>query len=433
MDDSLRHMHNSHDIIYVVDAKRVLPDAARLHESSYRFNTPTNVTGTSISSADIDIGIMDSEHSALIWGLMNPFTSYAAYTWVMQMTQLVINAVNEHAPVGIVLHYAATMLLWQLPASILDKLPVFIIYHAPGLISHDIPWVFDSLIKEPTFTLYEKTKDYNDKCLRTWYSYYNKITMQVLTPLTPQTLRSKLRKIHHVFCWDKSVTQPIKSAYKDLHIYQPGALYTDNYARARWYNNAKKTRASNAPNAPNALKKWLSVKAPTILVSFGSYSATSTIKHIQQFVLNALNQCGVRVLYHATTEASATNLVESASLKIHHGWLPYEWIVPKCDAVVFTGSVCLQSICAYNATPMIFIPLLSEQFFWAHNYYAMTGTPFINYKNTDNDAVINTMRAWLIESKSARTQKYLKICANNMKAHDGSIGVASIIKQIVSI
>lgn len=433
MDDALVHLHSTHDIIYVVDRKRTLPLAARLRSSAYLFDTPTEVTGTgSSSNAEIDISMMDTKYSALVWGLMNPLTSYSAYSWVTRMSQLVIEAVNTHSPVGIVFHYAATMLLWQLPSSILDKLPLFIIYHAPGLISRNVPWVFDNALKDPSFVLYEQTKAYETSCMNTWYSYYNKLSMNIISQLNPQTLRSKLLKVHHVFCWDKTVTMPIIPAYKGLRVHQPGALYTPTYKLARWYN----PKAQNENDAPPTLYAWLKQAStdnqPVVLVSFGSYSAITIIKQLQQFILRSLLKCGAKVLYHAPNEALANEFTDSEDLKVHNGWLPYEWIVPHCATVVFTGSACLQSVCNYNAVPMIYVPLLSEQFFWARNYKAMTGTSYINYLDNTDDVIMNTMRGCLIDALSVRTQKYLKTCSNSMKANNGSRGVAKLITQITS-
>lgn len=420
MDDALRHARPDYDMVYVTDKKRKLPrntDEALV----YRFETPTDVTGTSASAdADIELDILDSQRTAIGWGLVNPSKAYHAYTWVSTMASLVADALRDHAPQGIVIHYAATMLLWWVPVEVLAKHKVFIIYHAPGLISRDVPWVFDRAMKDPSFTLYATSPAYRAQCTASWHAYYNKLAM---TTLAPAQLRAKLARIHHIMCWDPTVTPAIRPAFSGMHVHQPGALYTQRYASKRWYSPGNAATSGN-----RALATWLKA-APTVLVTFGSYSAAQAMSRLLPLMLRALEECGTRVLYHNVT--STTTISETPLRKVHQGWLPYEWVVPRCAAVMFTGSVCLQTVCAFNATPMIYVPLLSEQFFWARNYQAMTGTSYVKYTSADDAVVTDLLKAWLVDSRTARTRDYLKKCAASMRKHDGSKGVSEVLKAVL--
>ena len=416
MDDALRHSYADYDMVYVTDKKRKLPkhtDEAMV----YRFETPTDVTGTSASAdADIELDILDSQRSTIGWGLYNPYKAYHAYTWVSTMASLVADALRDHAPQGIVIHYAATMLLWWI--DVLDKYKVFIIYHAPGLISRDVPWVFDRAMKDHAFTLYGTGPAYRAQCTASWHAYYNKLAMTTLTPIQ---LRAKLARIHHIMCWDPAVTRPIRPAFSGMHVYQPGALYTPRYASKKWYSPGKAT-------GNKALATWLKA-APTVLITFGSYSAAHAMTRLLPLMLRTLEECGTRVLYHNVT---STTISETPLRKVHQGWLPYEWAVPRCAAVIFTGSVCLQTVCAFNAIPMIYVPLLSEQFFWARNYQAMTGTSYVKYTSPDEVVVTDLLKAWLIDAHQSRTRDYLKKCAASMRKNDGSVAVSKVLKAVLA-
>jgi hypothetical protein len=363
---------------------------------------------------------------------MNPIPAYQAYSWVSTMAGLLTQAIDDHQAAGVVLHYAASMLLWQIPAPL--HIPVFVVYHAPGLVSKTVPWVFDKLLKDPAFQLYDKDPGtglaYKQACMDSWFAYYTKLNMNIATTVTAKDIRQRLGgKVHHLFCWDKAVTRTIEPAFKaSLKVHQPGTLYTSRYAAKAWYSPETKSRA--VASAPAALLKWLK-DAPTLLVSFGSYSASRALEVAQPLMLRVLDEFGIRVLYHATTAEAAAAVENTAHRRVHQGWLPYEWAVPRCAAVLFTGSVCLQSVCAYNATPMIFCPLLAEQFFWARNYQAMTGTPYVSYMSQEADIVTALLRAWF-EKDGGRTQAYLTRCAKGIKRHDGSKGVAKIIGSVVA-
>jgi UDP:flavonoid glycosyltransferase YjiC (YdhE family) len=281
------------------------------------------------------------------------------------------------------------------------------------------------MLKDSTFELYSKDKAYKSACMASWYAYYTKLNMNIATTITAKEVRAKLGgKVQHLFCWDKAVTRSIEPAFKaSLNVHQPGTLYTPRYAAKAWYSPEKSSKA------PAALLKWLK-DAPTLLVSFGSYSASQALQVAQPLMLRVLDEFGIRVLYHATNAEAAAAVENTPHRRVHQGWLPYEWAVPRCAAVLFTGSVCLQSVCAYNATPMIFCPLLAEQFFWARNYQAMTGTPYVSYMGPEADVVTALLRAWF-EKDGARTRAYLTRCAKSIKRHDGSKRVADIIVSVV--
>lgn len=423
MDDAMSRIAIENDLVYVVDIKREIPLGRNGQQPvSYRFKTPSVVSGSSSkpnSNAKVDFPLFDPASNPITWGLTHPNQAMKAFKWVTKLKRLTKRAINENGASGMVMHYAATMLLWKLSPELLKSVPIFVIYHAPGLISQNVPWIFDPILKNPDFHLYESGTKYKKLCLKSWYSYYTKIAVFITVSMKPSQIRSKVAKLHHLQCWDEAATMPLIPGQKNLKIHQIGALYNERYANQEWYGDSKE---------PAWLAKFL-VK-PTILVSFGTFASSKELIQILPFILNSLETIGVQVLFHLTT--SVINIVETPLRRVLKGWIPYEWAVPKCAAVIFTGSVCLQTVCAYNRVPMIFVPLLAEQFFWARNYEAMTGTPFIDYQSSSNAVSMNTIEAWLTHSGSAKTKAYLKSLSASMKRNDGVKRIAKVVKDVLN-
>jgi len=420
METAVIKLTNIYDIVYVTDKKRKLPAWV---SARYDFSTPADVT------SNIHLNILDHQQSIITWLLRNPYKGTEQYLWVSHMSQLVQEAYSEHNPVGLVFHYGVSFLLWSIPSKIID-LPTFVLYFTAGLINKKTPYVFDPVLKQPNFELYKRTKDYDSLIRKTWdVSYYRS---SFLSAATPFEVRRVLGKAHHIFCFDREITLPYEAVFsKDIvKTHTLGSLYNETILDAkRWYN--PKSARERAP--PESLKSFMNKKMPLVMMSFGSYSTNSILIELLPFIINAVSDCGFKILFHSPTESEKlSKLVEPYStLYLQKGWLPYEWAVPHCDFVMFTGSVCLQTICLYNQCPMIFVPLLAEQFFWARNYQYMTaysrtsslprvqedGVPFINYTEPPCTQIPNLIRALLGEFPGV--QSYLRKVATSMRKYDG--------------
>ena len=416
MDDVLSGVSKTFDLVYVVDEKRKLPKGSK----SYRLKTPGMITG---SSSEIDLPFFDKANDLAIWGLYNPIKALSAFTWVNTLKTLTEKAVRENNAQGLILHYGASMLIWKLDPELLNSIPVYIIYHAPGLINRTIPWIFDPIMKDPNFNLYKQGNGYKKICLESWYSYYTKIAANIIVELDYTSIKSKIAHLNHILCWDPKVTKKLEINQKEFDkVYQIGNIYNKKYFQKKWYSINRSDKKNDK------LEKWID-EGPTVFMSFGTFCSNVELMKILPNLLNFLEKTGVRVLFHLTT--SEFNIRESNLRKVHKGWLPYEWVVPKCSAVIFTGSVCLQSICIFNKKPMIFVPLLAEQFFWAKNYKAMTGTPYISYLDSEVDNIVDMENAHKA-CESSSTKKYLNCACNSMKKNNGVKKLTEIIKKSIS-
>lgn len=93
------------------------------------------------------------------------------------------------------------------------------------------------------------------------------------------------------------------------------------------------------------------------------------------------------------------------------GYIPYTKMIPKSKLVIFTGSACLLNTCYLYKTPMYFVPVLAEQYFWAKNYHYFTGTSF------------DTIEF----EASQRTKDYLNKVSASMKTYDAARNLLGVI------
>jgi hypothetical protein len=304
--------------------------------------------------------------------------------------------------------------------------------------------VFDSLIKDKDFELYSETKAYKDIVTRSWLHWAYVYSWFSVTSFSD--LRTILKRAEHIYCWDAQITPLIQPLFskESVHIHHLGSIYDERkLGITHWYNHSNK--AEHSP--PIAIQRFMTHSRPLVLVSFGSYALEKEVMKLLPVVILLTIECGYNVLFHAAVKLGALATLkkiipESPFVYIHHGWIPYEWIVPKCSRVMFTGSVCLQTICLYNQIPMIFIPMLAEQFFWARNYNAMTestattskgliqpgGVPFINYKDTLPVQIACLTRALLGDFPGV--SKYLERVATHMRKHDGKQQLKRLVQRL---
>jgi len=114
---------------------------------------------------------------------------------------------------------------------------------------------------------------------------------------------------------------------------------------------------------------------------------------------------------------------------VHAGFVPYSDLIPHSALVCFTGSMCLQLICLHNAVPIVFVPLLTEQFFWAKNYEHFTGVPYVDSKSVS--CVGKTVRAVVSQGKQKRIAEYLRRVKKSLHATKARDNLRSLVTGVV--
>lgn len=351
MESALREVKRKYKVVYLTDEGHRLKDRSYIKEG---FTTPD------FFIKDPHTRVANSSKGFWSWMVTHPRDTYRAYTWAMQIREKINAAIAKYTPKCIMILYPALSVVWLFEQP--PEIPIYVLYYAPGIVSRDIPWLFDSKLRDPSFRLYKASNENVESgleylCRISSHSFRSADTEQVF------------RSLHHVFCWDDALVPQLQLGYRGLHVHKAGALLSDGTQK-------KVVRAGNP-----VLRDLVAKHKNIIFVSFGTYGGSELLKPQLGNLLRALHAFCV-AKKHVVIFHNGSSLIPPGLTTIHavDGYVPYEYIVPKSKLVIFTGSVCLQNISFFYEVPMVFFPVLIEQFYWAKNYEHHTGVPYIDYQ-----------------------------------------------------
>lgn len=341
--DVLRPYFATHDVVVLADDNHEIPKTPNI--TRYTYSTPRFI----LEDASMDLA--DPHQSMIFWTLTNPFKAYQAAKWASTMKSKVLQILKQHKRITtIVILYPAFSVLAQIPKDVLDNYQVSIVYYAPGLPFKEIPWVFDSVLRDPKFKLYKKP---NNHYHRSTLSYFQRLA--TFTHQSLDTILQKFTSFTHIMSWNQVSVPTLTPAIPLTKIKYIGAiLYIPN----------------PLPPLPKLIDCIIQNHKHIIFLTFGSYGNN---KYIQDHIPNLLNHLTTYCAKHPNTHVIYHNgNYTNQHITSYKGHIPYETILQKTQLVIFTGSVCLQNLCLYYRTPMLFVPILTEQYFWAKNYAHFT-------------------------------------------------------------
>lgn len=220
---------------------------------------------------------------------------------------------------------------------------------------------------------------------------------------------SILKQMKHVICWDQNILPdfiiPSSKYYKKFLNY--GSILPEVVNLERW------------DDMPSEIALKMKAKKGLIFISFGSYGKSELLNIVLPLLFGVIKQYCQRnnyfVIYQNGEKITEDTPENKEWIFYHTGFIPYEYIVPKSKLVVFTGSVCLQTLCFYHQTPMLFVPLLAEQFFWSKNYRYFTDVKYIDYtKGEKNKLNISDLKC-AIGIKNRKVKSYLSKVSSSLK------------------
>jgi len=336
----------SYNIVYIGDIKHKAPNGCK----GIYYRTPDFLV------TDPELPIANTSKNIFHWALLYPSHVVNALQFYTYMKERIMRAVDKYKPIAMMVMYPALGIVCRLPDELLDKCPMYIYYYAPAFVNNKIPWLFDSVFTSPSFELY---KEGNEEIAKeSGFKYLKRIFLASGNKI------DILKKMTHIMCWDKNQIPVFQCAIEGLRILKMRALLPQ----------VKK------------ISSWKEMPIPKgkdiIFMSFGTYSELKELGRVISYILETLEEYCKKnnavVLYHLG------QLENKPWLYNYKEYIPYEYIVPRSKLVVFAGSLCLQNLCLYHKVPMLFVPLLTEQFFWAKNYKHFTGVNFVNYREKEN-------------------------------------------------
>lgn len=360
-------------VTYVTDARNntQLP-AARV----VRYVSPPFLTG------DDGMALADPAQSLVFWGLLHPQRAIQARGFSQQLSRLVLDALDAdrrpddaEAPT-LLLSYPACAALLPALDELVQRRPsavarIVVLAYAPAFPNATVPWPFDSRLAQPRFRLYRTSPAYN---VASSLGYYERAAGWAASGsgAALRILTSPL--LTFLACWDLGATRPIEPM-RGIRVVETAPLVPHDPTRRR----LPRTLACALADDPGQPRRRRA------LVTFGSFSDVPLVRDAARALLRLLLDAVDQVVLLTPLRSLAGLLPASSSaaraeLVLHDAdrYVSYAALVPRVDLVVFTGSLCLQNACLAHGVPMLFVPLLTEQHFWARNYEARAGVPAVD-------------------------------------------------------
>jgi hypothetical protein len=239
------------------------------------------------------------------------------------------------------------------------------------MLNASVPWLFDSAMQDESVPLFQSDK----KNIASGEEYINRISSM---SVRRESAMDVYFEAYHVMCWHNTGLMPKLVTDKRMKMLYAGTLLPPNIDCNNNGGESKKMRV------PRAIRSQLRRgDANIIFVSFGSYTNSALLQRYLHLLIEFLEAyCEAHPGYKVIFHNGAHNTKHIISVR---GYVPYEVMVPRCSLVVLTGSACLQNTCMYHGVPMLFVPQLNEQFFWARLYKRNTGVDFINIRTSLRD------------------------------------------------
>lgn len=421
-------LHGGNEIIYLTDEGMKVEKKEGL--KLFTYSTPDFIY------TDPMLGASDPQRNPVTWALAHPLQARRSYEWVAMLAARIKELEDRYEPECVLVHFSLLPSLMimerEAPLSVLASRPHLLIYLYPGIPNATLPWLFDSRLRDRDFPLYSHSRSPKKTTLPdvvdSWNTIMARIAMGKRAKSNPRedlrNMHDVSRALHHAVCWDAEITRPLAKLV-------PGLV-------ARYIGSPPLSLRGNVPPAVASFLSANKGNHKTAFVSFGSFGKVSALRKVAEITVSHLVvRLGWSVLVHDTctgpdcaefSHEDSRDSRDSRRLLVQRGFIPYGDVVPSMGLVVFTGSMCLQLVCLQNATPMLFVPYLTEQYLWAKNYEAFTHVPYVSVDEPDSagqvtkafkalrsnesnirlvSEYLNTVRASLKHQKSAKALREL--------------------------
>lgn len=402
MEHALDRVRRRFRVVYLTDSKHKLPANEYVRET---FDTPSFFVSDPVLEA------ADPQSSFLLWTLKHPAHAIQAFRWCVDVHRKLEALVAKYNPKVVLVLYPALSVVWLFQTSA----PIYVLYSAPGLVTYSLPWLFSSSLKDPFASSADCAQMYRKKQenVQSGLTYLQRIsgyTSRIFARTDGKQPLDVYRSLHHVLCWDPAVLPKLDFPRRYIrNVTQAGTLLSRQDAR-------KKPLPMDVSRVVRATRR-----RPLIFVSFGTYGTVEELREPLKLLLVALEEfCKARdgvVLYHnGGVMSKFIDQKQLSHVRVFDGFVQYESLVPHVDLVIFTGSCCLQNICLQNGKPMMFLPLLNEQFYWAKNYMCRTGVPYVDFRSYFQLRDARTFAAVLEKAMSDAARTYAQAVSKSIRS-----------------
>ena len=307
----------------------------------------------------------------------------------------------------ILLHYPALILLSNVSTNKLDKIPIGIFYVSPAYSNIEIPYIMSPEMKG--FVV-------SDKKTYTSSNKYHRM-ISILSGKTDYF--DKILKRSYIYSMWSQTTLKLPKIDLDLNIKSFGPIY-DSMEIKKYQQNEKIDI-----KLPDEVKAFIGCRGRKVYFSTGSFCLGDKIC----IIIKALIESANIVFYHGKITKYVDFLNKKYPNKFFNSecYIPHEYIIPKVSFVITSGSIGMTTVSNIFGIPLIYCPILNEQYFWANVYKNNTGQDFIDtnkiYKQNDeekiyDDIFLQAKRIIRDIGKSETLDIFTKNIQNSVNKHD---------------
>ena len=405
-DTAVKRLRNRYRLAYITTSNHKLPPS----DIKLTYTIPQ---GMLEYAGEISTIMMEASFFGKVGKILKRYfrTGEALFTQILAMmnklTTLIRKSIRHYQPKGLLVHSGCVAQVLQ--ANRLH-VPTSVLYFAPGFLPcREIPFAFDNALTEPETDVWNKDDKQVRANVHSGIRYHTELQNRMHK--VGEKPFDHLARIQHLYTFDAPLVPPM--TYAD--ILPPLTVQSVGLMKP------------NLPTTPldKHLAAWMRTcrrnGGTVVFVSFGSYlnnlAAYQTVKNgptALELFLTALHQYvdgnNAHLLLHDDKQCIPAETMQHIDatlprIRVHTSFVAYPTLVPKCAMVCFTGSVCLQNICWQHKTPMLYVPVLPEQYLWAKLYRKHTGVPFVDYQRDDLDMMAVAVKrafAWT-KTKGATT------------------------------
>lgn len=419
-----RLVRDGQDVYYVTDNDNKIGKEVGAHILSY-YRTPLMKKEMSDSQSEL-FKLSDMQAIKLSFrARLNMFR------FIMHVRSIIFRFLKSNTVDMIIFHYPALLFHLAIPIHVLMHIPVLVIYVAPAFPTRTLPWIFSGLFKDPKYRIYSKS--YREVNEAEHQMYMEKIsgwrTKDGFYIFRRKDFMEYAMRNHFtlVQAWDPLVLPAIHSEVPTKMV---GSITErDHLARLR----SMSYKAAGATHS-----KMLSFLQSNRVwyCSLGTFSVN--LHKLIPALIRSARKHKLKVIFHDTSDELKNSqlkhdLINHPDIHITSQFLLHEWLVPKCRCVLTTGSVCLVNLCYYYEKPMLFMPILHEQYFWAKNYKYFCGVaPILENSKIPISQQLGTSLRQTFVIKKSQVKSYLKRVSASMRRRDGIANISRLVKEISS-
>lgn len=388
---STKDKQNNYSIIYATNKASILPDGT---QPKHIFDFPEFVLNDPL------LGPADSSQSLFDFVFNNAFHVKSLADWSYSTVQVLKDLYEKYNPVGVIYNFSLLPAIFRANHEFPDMLrtkqiPTFVFYYAPGIPNQMTPWIYDGRLRKRNFQLY--APKHMSNASESWETIITRSTIKPTistffnTDVRIETAVDLLGSLYHLLAWPPSLVPPIVPANEDMRLIPVSYNMFTQSPQKRPGVTPKEDKGKKLPqDVLRFVQKHQQSKQPLVFMSFGSFVKIPHFRALIPYLVNELVQTHA-VIVHKTWKDNDADICPPASREnncyVHEGFIDYDKIIPYMTIVMGSGSYGLQTVCLKHQKPMIMVPIITEQYFWAKNFQHFTGVYYIDIADVYNEKI----------------------------------------------